>query len=116
MQIIRKAGVPIVKGITQDPFIRIESVKNVLNKLYDGTPAFRLTKSCPMLRKAMAGGYHYRRVQVGGSARYDTKPNKNEYSHVSDALQYLMSSGGEARNLIRSSNAPAGYQGYHRNI
>lgn len=104
LQILRKAGISIVKGVTQDPFIRIESVRVPLTKIYEGIPAFRITGNCNMLRKAMAGGYHYKRIQVGGTARYDVKPNKNEYSHVSDACQYLMSSGGEARGLISKIN------------
>lgn len=101
LQILRKAGIKIIKGKTQDPFIRIESVRAPLSKIYEGKPAFSITPNCNMLRKAMAGGYHYKRIQVGGTARYDVKPNKNEYSHVSDACQYLMSSGGEAIGLIR---------------
>ena len=101
LQIINKAGLKIRKGITQDPFIRQESVRVPLTRLYEGAAALRITPKCQMLRKAMAGGYHYKRIQVSGSDRYDVKPLKNEYSHVSDALQYLLSSGGEAVNLIR---------------
>ena len=104
MQIIRKAGIPMIKGVTQDPFIRIESVRVPMTRIFEGKPAFMLTPKCQMLRKALAGGYHYKRIQVGGTARYDVKPNKNEYSHVADALQYLMTSGGEAMNLIRKTN------------
>ena len=44
-------------------------------------------------------GYHYRRLQVSGD-RYDEKPLKNRYSHVHDALQYLMMGAGEGRTMM----------------
>ena len=106
IQIINKAGIKIRPGITQDVFVRTESVRVPLSRIYEGTAALRITPKCRMLRKAMAGGYHYRKINSGGASRYDIKPNKNEYSHVSDALQYLLSSAGEAVGLIKSNRAP----------
>jgi hypothetical protein len=39
------------------------------------------------------GRYQFRRVKVSGSAeRYHDEPEKNEYSHPHDALQYAASS------------------------
>ena len=61
--------------------------------MVDDSPA------CPRLRKALAGGYHYRRVQVAGE-RYADRPEKNECPPRADALQYLMLGGGEARALL----------------
>ena len=101
MMMIVKAGVPMVKSPSQDPFVRIESVRSPMMRMYDGEPAFMITPRCKMLRKALGGGYQYKRIQVAGSARYTDKPDKNEYSHVSDALQYLMVGGGEAVGLVR---------------
>lgn len=101
IQIINKAGIKIRPGITQDVFVRTESVRVPLSRIYEGAAALRITPKCKMLRKAMAGGYHFRKIQASGAERHDTKPNKNEYSHVSDALQYLLSSAGEAVGLIR---------------
>jgi hypothetical protein len=57
-----------------------------------------LNKSCKSLRKGFLGGYHYRRIQTSGE-RYEDKPNKNKFSHVHDALQYLMLGAGEGRSL-----------------
>ena len=104
MQMIVKAGVPMVKAPTNDPFVRIESVRAPLMRMYDGEPAFLITPKCKMARKALNGGYQYKRMQVAGQARYTEKPDKNEYSHVADAIQYLMSGGGEAVGLIRREN------------
>ena len=38
-------------------------------------------------------------MQVSGE-RYEDKPEKNMYSHVHDALQYLMLGAGEGRSLM----------------
>jgi hypothetical protein len=49
----------------------------------------------------MAGGYRYRRVQVSGTDRYHDKPEKNHFSHVAEAGQYLMLGGGEGRAIVK---------------
>lgn len=50
---------------------------------------FIVGPQCKMLRKALLGGYRYQRVQVAGEERYKDHPEKNIYSHIADALQYL---------------------------
>ena len=37
----------------------------------------------------------------GVGDKYEDKPNKNRYSHVHDALQYLFLGAGEGRNVLR---------------
>lgn len=83
------------KGIRVQPgeqtlTMRLESVRKPLNTLRDGKPAFQLHPRCVMLRKGFMGRYQYRRVKVAGaSERYHDEPEKNEYSHPHDALQYI---------------------------
>ncbi|BCV04223.1 MAG: hypothetical protein CM15mV81_280 [uncultured marine virus] len=48
-----------------------------------------IDRRCATLIKGFQGGYCYRRMQVSGE-RYDDKPEKNMYSHIHDALQYMM--------------------------
>ena len=56
----------------------------------------------PTLRRAYNGGYRYRKMRVVGTDRYDPEPDKNEYSHVADADQYLaLMEGGYARAMGR---------------
>ncbi len=105
MQIMNKAGVKMRSSPSQDPYVRIEALRAPLEKMYDGEPAFRITPKCRMLRKALSGGYMYKRIQVAGTPRYNVKPDKNEYSHVADAGQYLMVGLGEATGLIRNPNS-----------
>lgn len=63
----------------------------------------------------MAGGYKYRRIQVGGDERFKDAPDKNMYSHVAEALQYLMIGAGEARTLIKPANDVGQYK-VHKTI
>lgn len=86
-QILNAMGIKI-RGGDQDPNIRIESVKKPLNMMVSGLPAFTLHPRCKTLRKGFMGRYRYRRMQTA-QERYDNKPEKNEYSHVHDAAQYV---------------------------
>ncbi len=56
-----------------------------------------------MIRKSLAGGYHFKRVSVGaGQERFRDAPNKNEHSHVGDAFGYLLLGGGEHKRMTKS--------------
>lgn len=81
------AGIIPEDGL-QNPELRIESVTNLLNKMIDGKPAIMISYKAKMLRKGFSGAYHYRRLNVS-KERYVDRPDKNEYSHIHDALQYL---------------------------
>lgn len=74
---------------------RLECVRNVLNRLIDGKPGILVSPKAKMLRKGFANGYHYKLAQSGNGAVTSETPNKNEYSHIHDALQYLLLGGGE---------------------
>ena len=78
----------MIEGGKQDPTMRIESVKKALNTMVEGRPGFQLHPRCKQLRKGFFGGYQYRRMKVSGFAKYSDKPDKNQFSHVHDALQY----------------------------
>ena len=87
--ILRGKGIAIRAG-EQNLTIRLESVRKPLNTLRNGKPQLQISPRCEMLRKGFMGRYQYRRVKVAGSAeRYHDEPEKNEYSHPHDALQYV---------------------------
>jgi len=98
-QILRQYGLNAKPAPSNDVALRIESVDAALTRMIDGGAAFLVDKSCLNLKKGFNGGYHYRRLQTSGD-RYDEKPNKNRYSHVHDALQYLMIGAGEGRAIL----------------
>ena len=68
---------------------RWEAVRYYLSQLRDGQPTLLLSPTCKVLRKGFNGGYQLRRLQVAGEARYTTIADKNIFSHIHDALQYL---------------------------
>ena len=87
----------ILLGQTVDPVI---GVRGTLGRLIEGKPGFILSPACVELRKALAGRYCYRRVQVGSDERYEDKPSKNRYSHIADALQYALLGSGMGREVL----------------
>jgi len=88
-EILRGKQILIQPG-EQTPTIRIESVKKPMNTLVDGGSQFMLHPRCKVLRKGFQGRYQYKKIKVAGAAeRFHDKPDKNEYSHPHDALQYV---------------------------
>jgi hypothetical protein len=92
-------GIRTAAASTNDPDVRINSVRYFLNLMVDGKPAFLLSRdNCPILRKGFMSGYHFKRMMITGDERYQDKPNKNKYSHPHDALQYIcMKFAGESK-------------------
>jgi hypothetical protein len=76
-------------------------------RLIDGRPGLQIHADCKQLRKALSGGYHFKRVGIaGGHDRFRDVPNKNQSSHIGDAYGYLCSGGGEHRRLTRGPARP----------
>jgi hypothetical protein len=77
-----------VQDITNgnSPEIRIDCVRDALRR-----DSLRVSEACTMFCAAMAGKYHWEKI---GSARGDSaerwsdRPEKNEWSHISDSGQY----------------------------
>lgn len=104
-QILSAANIEAWPAPTNDFTIRREAVAQNLQQLtMDGQPQFLIGSRCPMLRRAMGGGYKYKRLKVSGEERYHDKPDKNKYSHVAEAGQYLMVGAGEGDRVIENRN------------
>lgn len=97
-EILRGKGIRIQPG-EQTLEIRLGAVKKQLKTLIDGKPRLVLDPKCKRLRKGFQGRYQFRRLQVSAE-KYTDKPDKNEYSHPHDALQYIATRkfGGEVRS------------------
>lgn len=85
------AGFKTLFASTNNPIARVDSVKRMLNRRIalssrETVPGLLISPTCPTLRTAMAGGYFYAMSTKGVMG---ASPVKNEYSHISDALQYL---------------------------
>ncbi len=78
---------------------RIEAVNSILSRNTAGLPALVVGKDCPKLRQGFNGGYRFKKIGTGDSARTMPDPEKNSYSHVHDALQYAIAGTGELNVL-----------------
>lgn len=88
--VIREKGYRIIGAPTNVLTTRLEAVRNSLNTLIDGRPKFNVSRTgCPIFREGLLGGYCYKKLRVLNGEAYDNKPDKNIYSHVQDAYQYV---------------------------
>ena len=99
--ILRGAGLKAFPAPSNSVDLRLESVSSQLTKMIEGKPALLIDRRCPQLIKGFEGGYQYKRMEVSGE-RYADKPDKNMFSHVHDAAQYLFLGAGEGRALMNS--------------
>src|SRR5210317_2117830 len=99
--ILRGAGLRAFPAPSNSVDLRLEAVSSQLTKMVEGKPALLIDRRCPQLIKGFEGGYAYKRMQVSGE-RFDDKPDKNMFSHVHDAAQYLFLGAGEGRALMNS--------------
>jgi hypothetical protein len=106
---LRSLGLRAEPTATNDFKARREAAAAPMNRMVSGKPGLLVNKSCKLLRKSLSGGYHFKRIAVGaGHERFRDTPNKNEHSHVGDAFGYLMTGGGEYRQLTRGSQSANG--------
>lgn len=118
-QILRREKIKAYPTSTNDVALRIEAVNAPLSRMTEGRAGLLIDPSCKVLIAGFDGGYHYRRLQVTGE-RFADAPEKNRFSHVHDAFQYLMLGGGEGRALTMGGepqkpvNGRAGYNIFTR--
>lgn len=78
---------------------RINAVESVMIGMTNGQPRFLLCgTNCRTLKVACEGGYHFARIK--GTSRHKPEPEKDRYSDIADALQYMMLGAGEGRVAI----------------
>lgn len=111
-RVLQTQGIPVKPAIADsakpnDFDIRQKAVSSLLLKLdMAGEPAYIIHPRCKYLRRAMAGGYKYRQMQVSGDERYAAEPDKNIYSHVAEADQYAMIGGGQGNEVVGAGQWP----------
>ena len=117
-QILWNQGIEAWPCHTNDFTIRRETVADAMQRLtFTGEPAFLVGPKAQMCRKACAGGYKYKRLQVTGEQRFQDKPDKNRYSHVGDALQYMaLGALGDSRVIGGYGDKPVDYNVTNRMI
>lgn len=98
--LIKRAGFACYPAPTNDIDPRIRAVEAFLLAQRDGGPAMAIDRGrCPNLVRALGGGYRFAKTRNG---RTQPVPNKNEFSHIADALQYaaLSAHGGLAGIIV----------------
>jgi hypothetical protein len=99
------AGVPLSPARTNDFTRRRDAVGRGHTRLtLLGRPALVLTTKCKTLRKAKNGGYCLKRVATAGnSEKFRDVPDKNSFSHIAEAEQYMMIGEGEDFTAIEGA-------------
>lgn len=110
-EILKAVGVDAKPAETNDFVKRRESVAMCLSRLVEGKAGLMIDPACRNLRKAMAGAYCYRRLQVSGRETYRDVPDKGPYSHVAEALQYGILGAGEGKTLVRRQRGTTYFPG-----
>ncbi|HEX8400513.1 MAG TPA: hypothetical protein VF628_02290 [Allosphingosinicella sp.] len=71
--------------------LRLEAVRSCLTINVGSKPGLLVSPTAKHLRRGFNNGYVIQRVKLSnGSGRWKDEPDKNDFSHVHDALQYLV--------------------------
>lgn len=102
--ILKANGFPFYESApTNDVLRRREAMRYLLKTMVDGVPAIRFNRTnCTTIRKGMTGGFNFKRLQIVGEDRFRDAPDKTKYSHVIEACEYDLVSGGEDRNVTQT--------------
>lgn len=84
---LKRMGLPAFPAPTNDLDPRLRAVEALLLRQTNGGPTLIINgNKCPRLVEALNGGYKYGKTKAG---QRKPLPNKDEFSHVADALQYV---------------------------
>ena len=121
--ILAMHGIPARPAPTNDFQPRRQAVLDLLGQLGPGgVPNLMLDPSCERLRKGFISGYRFNRKPGSDGTLFKDTPEKNQYSHIHDALQYaalktVMPALREQRDRMNGFTAPPppggnGWNGY----
>lgn len=85
-QAVNARGFRVIQATTNDPERRVAAVEGLMSRMVDGDPGLMVDPSCTWLADGLDFGYRFKRQASGQIA---TSAEKNHYSHIADALQYL---------------------------
>lgn len=83
--ILKVAGLRAIPARTNSIVARIAAVDTFLMRQVDAKSGILIDPQASVLIRALAGGY---RFKIKKNLEVEDSPEKNEYSHVADALQY----------------------------
>jgi len=99
-QILRDYGINARPAYTNVFEVRREALNRICRAFSKGRPRFSLSNSCKSLRMAMSSRYAFQEVgkNLDGTV-YKAEPNKDEWSHGVESLQYCIMGAGEGRQI-----------------
>lgn len=83
---IQQRGYTVVKASTNDPERRIQAVEGLLTRQIDGGAGFLIDPECRHVSNALEYGHRWKKTTNGLTS---STVEKNHFSHVGDAVQYL---------------------------
>lgn len=97
--VLKRMGFQAAPAPSNELDKRLRAVEGWLLKQYDGSGAILFDRErCPTIIRGLAGGYRYARTRAGVRKPL---PDKNEYSHPLDAVQYVcLATHGRAHELL----------------
>lgn len=104
--VIKRMGLTAFPAPTNDIDPRLRAVDAFLLSARDGGAGMLIDKTrCPTIVRALGGGYRYAKTKTG---QRKPVPDKNEYSHPIDALQYacLAAHGGMSTMITQRLKTP----------
>lgn len=85
--LIKRSGYLAMPAPTNDIDARLRAVESLLLAQVGGAASLLVDRRrCPVLVRALNGGYRFQHMKSGMKK---PTPDKNEFSHVADALQYV---------------------------
>jgi len=89
-ELIKRLGLPAFPAPTNEIDARLRAVEALLGRQTNGGPTLLINgPRCPMLCRAMSGGYRFAKAKQGGLKPKPEKLDEEGYSHVADTLQYV---------------------------
>ena len=98
------AGIVCLPASSNDPTKRRAALERPLSRLVNGKPGIVFSPRCNVLRKGLAGAWHYKRVVVSGAERFRDEADKSSFSHVCEAAEYALMDAGE-NAVVNGQNA-----------
>lgn len=87
---LKRLGLPAFPAPTNDIEPRLRAVEALLGQQIGGGPALVISRrGCPMLCRALSGGYRFKKTKEGALKVVPEKNDREGYSHVVDDLQYV---------------------------
>jgi hypothetical protein len=84
--ILKRVGLEALPAPTNDPIRRIQAVEKWLLEMRGETRALLVDRgACPKIVEGFERGYRYKKRKDG---TLTPVPEKNDFSHIHDALQY----------------------------